>query len=453
MAIDNMIAAMSAVEMRDRLASGALRATEVMQACLDIIARTDGVIQAFEWFDPGYAMAQAESADRYRLSGRVLGRLHGLPVAIKDIIDTAGIPTANGTVLDAGRAPEHDAAIVGKLKAAGALIIGKTVTAELAFMHPGKTANPANLAHTPGGSSSGSAAAVAAGMAPLAIGTQTGGSVIRPAAFCGVTGFLPSSGTIPRTGVLAESPTLDRIGVFARSAEDAAMLAEVLFGYDGADKATKPAPFPRLLEIARSKPPVRPQFAFVRSPNWNKADTACQLAMEELSSILGDASFDADLPAPFGEAAAIRQTIHYAEMAKCYHRYMRDGADQLSPTIVSAIEKGNRVTAHDYIAALDWPDYLYAALDEIFQRCDAILTPSAPGPAPHGLDSTGDPIFNAIWTLCGTPTITLPLFESEEGLPMGVQLIGPRGGDARLLRTARWLERKLIDGNKENDHA
>ena len=439
-----------AVELRDRLASGALRATELTKACLDRIAALDGQIQAFEWLDPDFAMRQAESLDAYRGTGRALGSLHGLPVALKDIIDTRGIPTRNGAAIDAGRVPAVDAAIVARLKAAGAIIIGKTVTTELAFMHPGKTRNPANPDHTPGGSSSGSAAAVAAGMVPLAIGTQTAGSVIRPAAFCGITGFLPSTGTIPRTGILAQSTTLDRVGVFARSVEDAALLAEALFGYDAADRATAPAPAPRLLETARAAVPVTPQFAFVRTPYWLKADEECRSAVEELAGMLGEGCFEAELPPPFAEAATIRERINFAEMAKCLHRYARDGADRLSPEITAAMAKGREVLAHDYIAALDWPDYLYAALEEIFQRCDAILTPAAPGPAPEGLDSTGSPLFNAIWTLCGTPVITLPVFEAGSGLPMGIQLVGPRGGDARLLRTARWLTEKLDAGNKGN---
>lgn len=444
MAIDPMaIIGLSALEARDRMASGALSATDYMRGYLDRIAAVEGEIQAFEWFDADFAMRQAEGADAHRKSGRPIGPLHGLPVALKDIIDTRGIPTANGTVLDAGRVPERDAVIVEKLRAAGAIIIGKTVTTELALMHPGKTRNPVNPAHTPGGSSSGSAAAVAAGMVPLAVGTQTGGSVIRPAAFCGVTGFLPSTGSIPRTGVLAQSPTLDRIGVFARSVEDAALLAEVLFGHDDLDKATMPAPHPRLLAIASTEAPVRPQFVFVRTPYWHKATEACQLAMEELAEHLGEGCFEIGLPDAFDEAAGMRERINLAEMSKCYHRYARDGGDRLSPQLSESLERGSRMPARDYIAALDWPDYLYAALGEIFQRCDAIITPAAPGSAPRGLESTGDPVFNAIWTLCGTPAITLPLFSDADGMPMGVQLVGPRGGDGRLLRTARWLVKHL----------
>lgn len=443
MGSDAGILSLGAVELRDRLKSGALRATELMHACLKRIAETDPQVQAFEWLDPAFALKQAEAADAHRAAGRPLGALHGLPVAVKDIIDTAGIATCNGTPIDAGRVPASDAHVVRKLKAAGAIVIGKSVTTELAFLHPGKTRNPVNMAHTPGGSSSGSAAAVAAGMVPLAIGTQTGGSVIRPAAFCGVAGFLPSAGTIGRTGITPQSPTLDRVGVFARSPADAALIAAELFGHDPSDKATSPSPHPHLLEIALSRPPVPPQFAFVRTPYWDLATPQCRQAMEELAAALGEQCFEASLPEPFAEARAIRERINYAEMAKCYHRYGRDAKDLLSDELGAALEEGMRVTAHDYIAALDWPDYLYSGLTEIFQRCDAIITPAAPGAAPHGLESTGSSVFNAIWTLCGTPVVTLPVFEDDAGMPMGVQIVGPRGGDGRLLRTARWLMDKL----------
>jgi len=443
MAADKLKAGLSAVEARDRMASGALNVTDYVKACLDRIAALDGEIQAFEWVDPAFAMRQAEMADAHRRSGRPIGPLHGVPVALKDVIDTRGIPTANGTVVDAGRVPDRDATIVGRLRAAGAIILGKTVSTELAFLHPGKTRNPVNPEHTPGGSSSGSAAAVAAGMTPLAVGTQTGGSVIRPASFCGITGFLPSSGSISRTGILAQSPTLDRVGVFARSVEDAAMLADVLFGHDELDASTAPAPHPQLLATACTEAPVTPMFAFVRTPYWHKAGEPCRLAMEELVEHLGEGCFEAPLPNAFSEAASVRERINLAEMSKTYHRYSRDGGEQLSPELCEALDRGSKVLAHDYIAALDWPDYLYAGLGEIFQRCDAIITPAATGPAPRGLESTGDPVFNVIWTLCGTPVITLPLFSDEDGMPMGVQLVGPRGGDARLLRTARWLMKHL----------
>lgn len=439
----NPVLGLGAVELRDRLAKGALRAVELAQACLEEIEAREPEVQAWAWLDSDHVLEQARALDAYRATGRAIGPLHGLPVAVKDIIDTARIPTANGTVLDEGRVPSTDAFVVERLKAAGAIILGKTVTTELAFMHPGKTRNPYNPAHTPGGSSSGSAAAVAAGMAPLAIGTQTGGSVIRPATYCGVVGFKPTFGAIPRTGILMQAPSLDTVGVFARTVEDAALVAEVLFGHHPGDRATQLTPPPRLLATALAAPPVKPMFAFVRPPRWEEADEQTHLAFRELTEELGEQCFEAELPNAFDDAAAIRERINYAEMAKCYFSFERRGREQLSETMQAALDAGKAIPARDYIAALDWPDVLYAGLAEIFERCDAILTPSTPGPAPAGLSSTGSPIFNGLWTLCGTPAVTVPLLTADSGLPMGVQLIGRRGDDARLLRTARWLASRV----------
>lgn len=431
---------LSARELRDRMAAGALQATDLVGACLERIAALEPEVQAWAWLDGGHALKQAEALDAQRRSGRPAGPLHGLPVALKDVIDTARMPTQNGTPLDEGRVPEADAALVTRLRAAGAIVIGKTVTAELAFLHPGKTRNPHDAARTPGGSSSGSAAAVAAGMVPLAVGTQTGGSVIRPAAFCGTVGFKPSFGAIPRTGVLSQSPSLDTIGVFARNIEDAALLAEVLFGFDANDRATVLAPPPRLHATAMTAPPVRPTLAFLRPPGWDRADADTKAALEELVEALGERCFETALPGIFDEAAEIRERINLAEMAKSYYSYEKRGRDRLSEEMRGALDRGKDIPARDYISALDWPDVLYAGLDEIFERCDAILAPAALGPAPEGHASTGDAIFNGLWTLCGTPAVTVPILQSETGLPIGAQLIGRRGDDARLLRTARWLE-------------
>ena len=443
MATDTKLAAAGAVELRDRLASGAIRAAELAEVLIARVAAVEPDVRAFAWFDPDHVRTQAEERDRLRRAGRPIGPLHGLPVALKDIIDTAGIPTCNGTVLDEGRKPWKDAAIVERLKAAGAVIMGKTVTAELAYLTPGRTRNPANPAHTPGGSSSGSAAAVAAGMVPLAVGTQTGGSVIRPAAFCGTVGYKPSFGAIPRTGVLSQSPRLDTVGVFARSVSDAALLAETLFGWDAGDVATAPAPHPQLLATAIAEPPLKPVFAFVRTPFWDRADADTHGAWAELVELLGEQCFEAELPAAFGDAGVLRERINLAEMAKAFHHYARRGAESLSPRLRAALADGDAIPARDYLAALDWPAVYNAALDEILDRCDAIITPAAPGPAPRSLETTGASIFNAIWTLCGLPAVTIPAFAAENGMPMGVQLVGRRGDDGRLLRSAHWLSRFL----------
>jgi len=432
--------ATSALQLRDRLASGALDCETLVASCLESIAASESEIQAWAWLDGDHAIEQARARDAERRRGRGVGPLHGLPVGLKDIIDTKGIPTENGCALDAGRTPRTDAAIVARLRALGAVVLGKTVTTELAFMQPSKTRNPGAPGHTPGGSSSGSAAAVAAGMVPLSIGTQTGGSVIRPAAFCGVVGYKPSFGLVPRTGVLSQAPSLDTIGVFATCVEDAALLIEPLCFFDAGDEASAPRAAPRLLEAALSEPPVTPTLALVQTPFADQADAEMLSALGELGAYLGEQCFQAELPGLFTEGEAARRIIQNVELARSFAHYERRGAPLLSAPVREAIAAGRQVSAVDYLAARDWPGVLNAGLDELFERCDAILAPAAPGAAPLGHDSTGNPVFNGLWTLCGVPAITMPLLESADGRPMGVQLIGRRGDDARLLRTARWLE-------------
>ena len=424
---------------RDGMERGSLTATQLAEAYLEQIAKCEKDVQAFSWHDAEHVRAQAGELDRYRSLGLPIGPLHGVPVAVKDIIDTSDIPTENGCSADAGRVPTEDAYVIERLRAAGAVMIGKTVTAELAFMHPGKTRNPHNLSHTPGGSSQGSAAAIAAAMAPLAIGTQTGGSIIRPASFCGVTGFKPTFGRIPRRGVLSQSPSLDTVGVFARTPLDAAALADALFGADTQDDATQFLPAARLFETAAQASPLPPVFALVRPPGWEQASEEVHEAFAELADALGEQVFEVDLPSLFNEAEEVRKRINYAEMARCFYSYWRKSAGALSGELLAAIEEGNQILARDYIAALDVPKVLSAALEEIFSRCDAIICPAALGPAPEGLDTTGNPLFNGLWTLTGHPAVTLPLLHSGNDLPMGVQLVGERGNDARLLRTANWL--------------
>ncbi len=432
------IVALSALDLRDRIAGGELRAAQVAEAYLEQIRLREPQVQAFAWIDPDYVMHQATEADRFRATGRPIGPLHGVPVALKDIIDTARIPTENAAALDKGRVPTKDAVIVERLKRAGAILLGKTVTTELAYLAPGRTTNPANPAHTPGGSSQGSAAAVAAHMTPLAIGTQTGGSVIRPASFCGVVGYKPTFGAIARTGILPQSQSLDTVGVFARTATDAALLAEVIWGADAGDPQSISQPFPRLVAIAQDKPPVAPTFAFLRPHGWDKADPQVHAAFAELSEALGDQCFEVELPEEFSRGLAWREVINHAEMARAYFRY-GEASDLLAPETIEALQKGNATLARDYLTALDWQQALSGGLDKLFDRCDAILTPAALGPAPAGLGSTGSAIFNGLWTLIGTPAVTLPLFEAEDGLPMGVQMVAARHRDGRLLRTANWL--------------
>lgn len=428
---------------RERLASGAIRAQELTTACLRRVDARDEVVQAWAFLDRDHALVQAEALDAHRRTGRPIGPLHGLPVGVKDIVDTRDFPTENGNAIDSGRRPTKDAWLVSRLRAAGAVILGKTVTTECAFLAPAKTRNPHDPEHTPGGSSSGSAAAVASGMVPLAVGTQTGGSVIRPAAFCGVVGFKPTFGLIPRTGVLRTSRRLDTVGTFGRTVEDAALLADVLAGHDPADPDTAPAPPPRLLDTALSEPPVTPQLAFVKTPAWTGVQADCAEGFAELVAALGESCDEVALPTVFAEGAAAHRRIMLAEIAYNLRHYYDRGAARLADETRAAIEDGRRIGAAEYLSALDWRETLYAGLDEVLERYDAIVTPAAPGEAPAGLHSTGSASFNVLWSLMGVPAVTLPLLTGATGLPVGVQLIGRRGNDGRLLRTARWLAATL----------
>jgi len=430
---------LSASDAARAIRDGALSAEELVEACLARIREADPAIDAWAHLDPEHARAQARARDAERREGRPTGPLHGLPVAVKDIFDTADLPTEDGTVLHAGRTPAHDATAVAMLRAAGAVVMGKTVTTECATYTPGKTRNPHNPAHTPGGSSSGSAAAVAAGMVPLALGSQTNGSVIRPAAFCGVFGFKPTHGLIPRSGVLKLSRTLDHVGVFARSVEDVALICESLVGYDAADPDTRLRARPPLRRVAADDPPLPPLLAFARTPLWDRTDGDQQEAFAELVEHLGERVVDLDLPAIAGEALNWHRTIMEAEMAANLDAEWTRGRDKLSSSLRAQLERGRAVTALDYQRAVARIPILNAGFQEIFERCDAILTPAAPGTAPKGLEATGDPSFCTLWTLAGMPAITLPLMQGANGLPLGVQLVGARGSDARLLRTARWL--------------
>ena len=430
---------LSAADAARAIRDGAISAEELTEACLARVREVDDTVQAWAYLDPEHTLGQARARDQERREGRAIGALHGLPVAIKDIFDTGDMPTEDGTVLHAGRTPAHDAAAVAMLRAAGAVIMGKTVTSECATYTPGKTRNPHNPEHTPGGSSSGSAAAVAAGMVPLALGSQTNGSVIRPAAFCGVFGFKPTHGLIPRSGVLKLSRTLDHVGVFARSIEDVALICESLVGYDAADADTRPRARPPLLQVAAEEPPLPPLLAFARTPLWDRSDAELREAFAELTGHLGDRIVELDLPALTNEALVWHRTIMEAEMAANLDAEWTRGRDRLSASLQAQLERGRAVPALAYQQAVARIPIINAGFEEIFERCDAILTPAAPGTAPAGLDATGDPSFCTLWTLAGMPAITLPLMQGANGLPIGVQLVGPRGGDARLLRTARWL--------------
>jgi Asp-tRNA(Asn)/Glu-tRNA(Gln) amidotransferase A subunit family amidase len=438
---------LSASDAARLIRDGVISSEQLVEACLARVREADTQVQAWAFLDPDYALEQARAADAWRREGRPTGPLHGVPVAVKDIIDTADMPTENGSVLCAGRTPSRDATVVSMLRGAGAVILGKTVTTEFATYAPGKTRNPHDPGHTPGGSSSGSAAAVAAGMVPLALGSQTNGSTIRPAAFCGVLGFKPTYGLIPRHGMLTLSRTLDHVGLFARTVEDLALLAEQLVGCDERDPDTRPRARIPFVEVAAEEPPLPPMLAFVKTPHWERADEETKEGFAELHQHLGDRVEEVELLPSAAEAWEWHRTIMEAEMAANLEREWEQGRDRLSESLRAQLERGRAVPALDYQRAVARIRPMYESFVDLFeQRYDAILTPAAPGTAPRGLASTGDPSFCTLWTLCGMPAVSLPLLQGTNGLPLGVQLVGPRDGDARLLRTARWLAARVAAG-------
>ncbi len=428
---------LTASEAAAAIARGAISAEDYTRACLERIEARDGEIKAFAHLDRDHALAQARKLDERRLEGHPLGPLHGIPVAIKDIIDTADYPTELGSPLAAGRRTRHDATVVAKLRAAGAVIIGKTVTTEFAYYHPGATRNPHDHARTPGGSSSGSAAAVAAHMVPLALGSQTNGSVIRPAAFCGVFAIKPTHGLVSRAGVLALSRKLDHVGAFARSLPDLALILDVLAGYDSADPDTHPVAAPDFRAVQSERLPLTPRFAFMPTPVWDKADADTKAAFAELIAELGPAVATVDVPKTMDEAWEVHRTIMATDMAHNLAPFVARG--EPSEVMRKLLAHGRGVSAVDYLAALTKASRYAASLAEIFEEYDAIITPAAPGVAPKGLSATGDPAFCTLWTLTGLPSLSLPLLAGEDGLPLGVQLVGAPGRDARLLRTATAL--------------
>ena len=440
---DTELTALSAIEAAELIAAGELTSEAYVGACLDLIAAMDEDVRAFVHLDADAALAQARTLDERQRDGEPLGALHGVPVAIQDIFDTADYPTECGSPVLKGRRPREDAAAVARLRTAGAVIIGKTVTTECAYYHPGPTRNPHDLTRTPGGSSSGSAAAVAAEMVPLAIGSQTNGSVIRPAAFCGIYGMKPTHGTISRRGALLLSRALDHVGVFARAIEDVALMLDVLAGSDPGDADTRPLAAPNFLDMAIDDLPSPPRFAFVRTPFWDKADAGTRAAFEELIDALGDHCDAVDLPATCAAAVDDQRVVMAVDMAHNLSAMIARGDEtQSSETLRGFLAEGRQMAAVRYLEARDRAALYRDGIAAILADYDAIITPATPGVAPAGM-ATGSPLFCSLWTLAGVPALSLPLLTGEAGLPLGLQLVGAPGDDARLLRTANWLAERL----------
>ncbi len=398
-------------------------------------------IQAWVFLDAENALDQARAADRERASGRSVGLLYGLPVGIKDIIDTADMPTQNGSPLFQGYQPMRDAGCVSALRAAGAIIIGKTVTTELATSTPNKTRNPHNPEHTPGGSSSGSAAAVGAGTIPLALGTQTGGSVIRPGSFCGVHALKPTLGLISRTGVTLQSHTLDTVGVYGRSLADLALITDALSGHDPSDPVSYVRGRPNLTSMLARGMMTKPQFAFVKSPAWEFAETRVKESLAMIVDQLGDQVKEIEIPALNG-IIQHHATVMGAENATYYGPLLARDPEAISPALTARIGIGAKILAVDYIKSLNARESIYADIEKILKTYSALLTLSSPGPAPKSLASTGSHVFNGMWTYLGVPCVSLPLMQIDR-MPCGVQLIGMRRDEARLLATANWFEKNV----------
>lgn len=432
---------LTAVEARDRMAKGEMTAEAYVQACLDQIAVRDPDVEAWAYLNPDYALEQARAVDKHRASGKALGSLHGLPVGIKDIIDTADMPTEHNCAIFKGRQPDKDAACVSAIRAAGGIIMGKTVTTELANTNPSKTKNPHNKEHTPGGSSAGSGAGVAAGMIPLALGTQTGGSVIRPASFNGVYGLKPTLGLISRTGVLLQSHTLDTVGVYGRSLADLALIADALSGHDPSDPVSYARARPNLSAVLATGASVQPTFAFFRSPAWEAAEPAARAAIEAFVAKLGSVASEVQIPGMDG-IVEHHGNVMGAENAGYYGPLLANHPEGLSDNITARLQASIKITGGEYVRSLNARETAYAEVARVLESYSAILTLSSCGPAPKGFATTGNAIFNGMWTLLGVPCVSLPLM-TVDGLPCGVQLIGKRRDEARLLATARWLEERV----------
>ncbi len=424
------------IEALAAIADGRIAAGDYLESCIARTLAVEPRVGAFAHFDPDAVRASAATV-------APTGALRAMPVGIKDIIATRGIPTEMGSAAFRGHVPERSAWVIDALAGASALMFGKTVTTEFAWRHPGRTRNPWNLAHSPGGSSSGSAAAVACGCVPAALGTQTLGSVLRPAAYCGVVGYKPSYGAIPRTGVYPLAHSLDHIGVFARSVVDAALVASVLYGSDGIDLPDAPRPGSGWPLAPLAAPP---RVALLRTSAWHRASPEQQALVEAVADRLraaGASVTDVDLPPSFDAVWAIARTLCDAEGAVSNGALARERPPRISTPTLELVARGDALTAPDYLRAKDAQHALMREFASIMATFDAALTAPATGGAPEGLADTGDALFCTPFSLLGTPAIAIPAGATAGGLPLGVQLAGRRGDDRRLLETAAWVEREI----------
>lgn len=433
-----------ATEYREYLASGQADLEVFYEQQLAYARGVQEQVHAFASLDERVISLQASHRKGERARGEPLGRLYGVPVAVEDVVDTLDFPTTFGSPIYEGRYAVADAPVVRRLRDAGAVIFGKTATSEFGGAEPGPARNPHNPGRTTGGSAGGSAAAVAAGVVPLALSSQADGSVIRAASFCGVYGFKPSMGLLPRTGVLERSPSLDQVGLFARCVQDLALASEIMSGDDGEDRAALGLPPRQLASVCASEPPVEPKFCFVRTPWWDQVDAEAREAYEAFVELMSGVVVKADLPALVEQAVQWHEQVAEAEFAFAMQREYRNHPARLSDGLRQRVERGMQIPVLDYLTARDRMPHAACAFDEYFEHYDAILSPAAMGGAPGGLASTGNSSLQNVWSFGGLPTLSMPLLHLSSGLPLGVQAAGPLHNDGRLLRAMRWLVNEFV---------
>ena len=436
------IFSLKAEELALKIKDSQLTSVEICEKYIERINKFEKDVKAWAHFDKKLLLEKAVEADEYRRSGKPLGPLHGVPVAVKDIIGTLDMPTECGTVIRKGKSYSQNAEIVDLLLAAGAIVMGKTATAELAYLGPPKTTNPHDHSRTPGGSSSGSAAAVASFMAPLSIGSQTGGSIIRPASYCGVVGYKPTYGLISRNGVLKTSEKLDHIGVFGRSVEDVALLSKVLIKKDNFDSATVHYSAENMLEETKKGPLFEPKFIFYKTDYWKNIEKKSREAFEYFIKSFKKNIEVFDNPSYFKDIHKYHQIMHETDLANNFGLYYKKYKKKLSKPMQDAIVKGNKHSAKEYAEALDFMKRSYESYEEVFEDYHGVLSPASPGVAPKSLKTTGSAEFNKVWSYLGTPCISLPLLQGDANMPLGVQLTGARYDDHRFLGIANWLEKE-----------
>jgi len=436
------IFSLSLEELASKIKDAQLSSVEVCEKYIERIGKFEKDIKAWAHFDKKVLLEKATEADDYRKSGKPVGPLHGVPIAVKDIIGTVDMPTECGTVIRKGKSYSQNAEIVDLLHSSGAIVMGKTATSELAYLGPPSTTNPHDKTRTPGGSSSGSAASVASFMAPASIGSQTGGSIIRPASYCGVVGYKSTYGLISRNGVLRTSYSLDHMGVFGRKVEDVAMLSKVLIKKDKFDPATIHYSTENMLTETKKGPLFEPKFIFYKTDYWKIIDKKSRESFEYFVKSFKKNIEIFDTPSYFKDIHKYHQIIHETDLANNFSVYFKKFKKKLSKYMQDAITKGNKHSAKEYAEAIDFMKRSYESYEEVFEDYHGVLSPSSPGVAPKGLKSTGTAEFNKVWSYLGTPCISLPLLEGENNLPLGVQLIGDKYDDHRFLGVARWLEKE-----------